>query len=642
MELNLVGNYIALGLVAILALFYFERRYFPTLASKFFAASLIATAVTAIFDTFGGILINMGDKAPLWLNMTVNSIFFISNILTTSLMAMILFAKILEHVHDDHCMIRAKIAISSLFISYFILTIVNITTGIFFYFEDGFYKRGPLNSLGYLFVGVQMALVMVCYFRHKQFATKTMKRVLLQSFPIAILCIVIQLLLPDVLLNAIIMSLVCLVMYLNFQNRRPGVHSITDLNDRYRFFKFIEDSLAMEKGFRTYVIRIRNFDTINQKYGHKVGDEALYLLAFSLERIIKESTVFHMNNMRFALVVPYSADVTEEECYEKIRDFFKRGIDYYDDTFYFEYTLVEHPEMTGTNATDIYEALEYGIDVAEERGLKHFVYTSDLTQKLFRRKYLIRRLAKIDREHGYDVLYQPVHCMKNDIFCSMEALIRLYEPDGTTISPAEFIPIAEQAEMINPITWFVIEESCKAISENPALNFVNISINLPMTQIFEPNFIETINAITDKYGVKHHQICLEFTERAIMSDFENAKATMDRIAAEGYRFFLDDFGMGYSNFNCLLKLPFKNVKLDRALTTTVNGRDKAGNIVYMLTELFHRMDLKVIAEGVETEEQMKILYEFGVDRIQGYYYAKPMKLPDVIKFYEENPHTFYI
>ena len=642
-NLIMVGNYISVVIVSILAFFYFEKRYFPSVASKYFATTLALTAVSATLDTITGLLIIEGPKIPLWIGYLLNSIYFVSNLLTTTFIAMTLFAKILEHVHDDYCLKRAKIAISSIFFSYFILVLVNIKTGIFFYFDNGYYCRGPLNSLGYAFVVLQMVFVMICFFRHKDFTTRAVKRALIQCFLLALVMFGIQLYFPNVLLNAIIMSLVSLIMYMNFQNYQPGVHMLNDINDRHRFFKYIETALASKKPFRTYVIKIKNFDTFNQKYGHKIGDDILSVFAFALERVIKGSSVFHMDNLRFAIVIPDNINVSPHEAYDRICAFFERGIEHDDERIILDYTLVEHPMMTAeSNANTFYEALEYGIDVAEEIGEKYFIFTPELSKANSRRKYLIKRLEVIDREHGYEVWYQPARCMSDGIYCSMEALIRLREPDGSIVNPGEFISIAEQADMIYPLTWFVIEESCRAICENPELKFANISINMPMRQIFDRGFLDRLNALTAEYGVRHHQICLEFTERDVMDDFNRIKVIMETIAKQGYRFFLDDFGMGYSNFNCLLQLPFTTVKLDRSLTSTVLGEGNEHNIVNMLTDLFHKMNLKVVAEGAETEEQIKALQKCGVDRIQGYYYAKPMDIAKLIAFYTKNPLKQYV
>jgi EAL domain-containing protein (putative c-di-GMP-specific phosphodiesterase class I) len=158
-----------------------------------------------------------------------------------------------------------------------------------------------------------------------------------------------------------------------------------------------------------------------------------------------------------------------------------------------------------------------------------------------------------------------------------------------------------------------------------------------MEQLFEENFVQELNRIVDGYGIDHSQICLELTERAMTDDFAKAKTYMERVTSLGYRFFLDDFGTGMSNFNCLLDLPFKNVKLDMCLTATIVTDTTQQTLVSTLTELFHKMDAFVIAEGAETEQQVELLAKYGIDRIQGYYFARPMRLDSLLDFYKKNP-----
>ena len=219
----------------------------------------------------------------------------------------------------------------------------------------------------------------------------------------------------------------------------------------------------------------------------------------------------------------------------------------------------------------------------------------------------------------------------------MEALIRLREPDGTLVSPAEFIPLAEQEGSIGPVTWFVIEEVCRFLKEHPELNGVSVSVNLPMPQLLEKGFAARLNGIVDQAGVQHRRICLEFTERAILENFQRTQGVMEQLTQEGFRFFLDDFGTGYSNFNCLLQLPFQIIKLDACLVQTgANGRNDFG-MVRTLTNLFHGMELDVIAEGAETAEDVAALKAQGVDRIQGFALARPMPEEKLLAFYGEHP-----
>jgi len=210
------------------------------------------------------------------------------------------------------------------------------------------------------------------------------------------------------------------------------------------------------------------------------------------------------------------------------------------------------------------------------------------------------------------------------------AAIRLREPDGSMISPAEFIPLAEQTGHINSITWFVLEEVCRMLKSHPELANVSVSVNLPMTQLLEKGFIPHFTGIVNQAGIDHHQICIEFTERAILENFEQTKEIMEQLTYDGFRFYLDDFGAGYSNFNCLLQLPFQFIKLDAGLLRSENS-----GLVGTLTKLFHDMDLRVIAEGAETPEEAEMLSRQGVDRVQGFVFARPMPDELLLDFYRD-------
>ena len=635
----LIGDYFALLLISILCLFYFESKFFLTAASKYFASCLVLTASTALLDILAtNLLLHPGVPPPI--NIAINTLYFIVNLLTTSAIALVLFSKILEHVYDEHCMKRAKKSLIILFSIYLAFVITNIWTGWLFYFDaNGIYQRGPLNAIGYFTTILQMVLVVICYVKNRKNVTKSMKRSLIQSFPIAIFCISIQIAFPNVLLNGLIMTLVILILFLNFQNQRPGVHTLTKLNDRHRFFKYLEDCIAGKVNFKIYFISIKNLESINQKYGHKSGDEVLYLFAFALEKLLRNSLAFHMDSTSFSLVITKPSEKKDDEDHlNKLYDFLNEGISFANERIFLEYTIVEHAlQEKHVDATEFYEELEYGIDIAEQQGTRYLLYNDSMTIAMHRKQYLISRLEKIDRDHGFEVWFQPIRCMTSNQFCSMEALVRLREPNDTMISPAEFIPIAEQTDMIDPITGFVIDETCRMMSKHKELSTVSASINLPMKQLLDPEFETRLNRIVDLYQIDHRRICLEFTERVMLNDFERTKDAMQSISANGYRFFLDDFGTGLSNFNCLLQLPFENIKLDRSLTSTVTDPESDVGLVSMLTKLFHRMDLTVIAEGVETVEQVEILHNYGIDKIQGYYYAAPMNEKKLIDFYRQNP-----
>ena len=636
-----VGDYFALGLVIILCVFFFDSKIsirHMTAASKLFICCLVLTAATAVTDLLTGQLQQM-EQAPLWQSVVVNTLYFVVNIVTTSVMALYLFTKILEHTHSRHCMRNACIGLTVLFIVYMWFVLANLKNGWLFYFdEQDRYQRGPLNALGYIVTLLQLVLVGICYFRNRRNASRPMRRVLLQVFLVAPLCIIIQRTYPEIMLNGFLLALMDTVLFLTFQGQRQGVHALTELNDRHRFIGEVDRRIEKKDRFQLFLINIRNFGSINQKYGHLFGNEYLYQFAFSMEKILPDSLSFHMNGTVFAIIQRYTNENVAEEQSGELLAFMERGIRCMNQDINADYVMVHYvSDGEETNAAELYESLEFAGITAYEKKQRYVRCGGEIREEMGRRRYLRERMQDVSRENGFEVWFQPVQCLKDKRFCSMEALIRLREPDGNYISPGEFIPLAEQTGQISAITWFVLKEVCRILKSVPELENVNVSINLPMTQLLENGFVPRFISIVNQAGVRHRQICIEFTERAILDNFQQTQHIMQQLAQEGFRFYLDDFGTGYSNFNCLLQLPFQIIKLDACLMHMEKNGLPDYTMVRTLTKLFHDMNLVVIAEGAETEEEVAMLQLQGVDRVQGYALAKPMPVVQLKNFYREHP-----
>lgn len=637
--MNFIGDFFALGLVLVLSVFFFDGTFALTKTSKFFLTSLLMTALTAVSNLLTGYLMGRPDT-PLWLNMAVNSLYFCVNIFATTSIALYVLARILEHSHEKHCLRNAYVGLGICFAFYLTVIILNLWTGWLFYFnEQNQYCRGPLNSIGYMVAVCQVILVLICYLRNRKNANLSIKRVLIDIIPIFVMCTCLQRMYPEIMLNSFSMSMVDTVLFLIYQGQREGVHVLTKLNDRHRFFDSVDEKIKNGSVFQAFLINLKDFGMINQKYGHVFGDEALYQFAFALERLIKNSKAFHMNGTVFALLIPYLDQQTADRHLQTLLNFLESGILCANNEIHFEYVLVEY--ITSAEETDtesFYEKLEYAAAKAYRNRSRFIHYTPSLGEEMQRRRYMIERLQSIDVQHGFEVWYQPIKCMKTNRFCSMEALIRLREPDGRLVSPGEFIPLAEETGMIGLITWFVLEQVCQTLQNNPVLQYTSVAVNLPMAQLMENSFVVRLNSIVDRYGLDHRRIILEFTERAILENFEQVKYVMREIRKEGYRFYLDDFGAGYSNFNCLLQLPFEVVKLDATMIQLDLGETGQRNLglIKMLISFLHQNNILVVAEGVETQALSQRLQEQQIDRIQGYLFAAPMPEKDLIAFYEKS------
>ena len=194
--------------------------------------------------------------------------------------------------------------------------------------------------------------------------------------------------------------------------------------------------------------------------------------------------------------------------------------------------------------------------------------------------------------------------------------------------------MAEENGLIDSISWIVLEKVCRFLGEHPQLPLKNISINMTGQQILDPTFIGRIEGNLDQYGVDGSRLRIEITERTITEDYAEVRKVMAYLAGKGIQFYLDDFGTGYSNLASMLSLPFEAIKFDQSLINMMNGTDKGLRTISLLADIMHENDYYIVAEGVETAEQMKLAKERSLDRIQGYYYAKPMPGEDLVSFLE--------
>ena len=207
------------------------------------------------------------------------------------------------------------------------------------------------------------------------------------------------------------------------------------------------------------------------------------------------------------------------------------------------------------------------------------------------------------------------------------------------ISPAEFIPLAEETGLIGELSWIVLEGTCRLLGSGRAPDLRSVSINLSMQQFAEQELISRIVDSLDRNGVPHDRLKVEITERVLLQDMDRMRTAMAEMASRDIHFYLDDFGTGYSNLSCVLDLPFECVKLDQSLVAEFPDDQRADLLVRTLVCLFHNMGLQVMAEGVEAVPQAETLARYGADWIQGYYYARPMPESELIPFLKEKNHA---
>jgi EAL domain-containing protein (putative c-di-GMP-specific phosphodiesterase class I)/GGDEF domain-containing protein len=235
--------------------------------------------------------------------------------------------------------------------------------------------------------------------------------------------------------------------------------------------------------------------------------------------------------------------------------------------------------------------------------------------------------------NGFSVHYQPIFSIAEQRIVSAEALVRLKDETLGFIPPGEFIPISERNGSIHRIGSFVLDSACAFMGREKLAErgIAFIEINLSVAQCVRPDLPKQVIAAAEKNGIETNRICLEITETAAAGSSGKFVQNLKALSKAGFFLALDDFGTGYSNIKYLMELPFSHVKLDRSMVNawfeSVKGRIMLESSIAMLK----RMDMKIVAEDVETAEQVRALTELGCDYLQGYYYSRPVPAPDFIE-----------
>jgi EAL domain-containing protein (putative c-di-GMP-specific phosphodiesterase class I) len=235
--------------------------------------------------------------------------------------------------------------------------------------------------------------------------------------------------------------------------------------------------------------------------------------------------------------------------------------------------------------------------------------------------------------------YQPQIALQTGRIAGVEALLRWQHPRLGLLGPDRFIPLAEETALIEPIGQWVLETACRQ-NRDWQRHYgwsVSSAINVSARQFYQPGLYELVEATLQRYNLAPSQLELELTESMLMQDPEKAQTTLYRLKELGVRLALDDFGIGYSSLNYLRQFPVDTLKIDRQFVQQLNSNAKNVAIITTLIELAERLNLKVIAEGIETEEQMIFLKEQDCEEGQGYFLARPMSAIKFEEYMQSNP-----
>ena len=243
-------------------------------------------------------------------------------------------------------------------------------------------------------------------------------------------------------------------------------------------------------------------------------------------------------------------------------------------------------------------------------------------------------LRRALRRDELELHYQPRLDLGTGRIVGLEALVRWRHSERGLLAPCEFVPLAEQSGLIVPLGYWVISRALRDMQAllECGLEPLHMAVNLSFRQFQDSQLLSTLSRLISERGVEAQWLEFELTETAVMRRSDLVKQTMDALGRLGVRFSLDDFGTGFSSFVHLNSLPIALLKIDKSFVGGMEGREENRKLVHAMINLAHNLKLEVVAEGVETPEQLALLRDFGCDQVQGYFISKPLPLADLVEY----------
>ncbi|ACK70325.1 diguanylate cyclase/phosphodiesterase with Chase sensor [Gloeothece citriformis PCC 7424] len=398
-----------------------------------------------------------------------------------------------------------------------------------------------------------------------------------------------------------------------------------------------------------YFLDIDRFKVINEGLGHEAGDFVLLETAQRLQgQLNNKAQLARVGGDEFAIWLNSLVSIDEAtEIANYLQQILNQPFFWKGQEIYTSVSIGIAFNRTGAkfNSEELLRDANIAMYQAKNSGKVHYeMFASGMREQVINRLQIETDLRRSIKQQEFQLFYQPIISLKTGKIAGVEALVRWKSVKRGFISPGEFIPIAEETGLIIPLGEWILQEACSQMrqwhqqfSQNPPLF---ISVNLSGRQFSQPNLVQQVQYILETINLERNTLKLEITESMMMNDVEAAIDLLRRLKDLGLRLSIDDFGTGYSNLSYLHRFPIDTLKIDQSFVRRMNSQesqDRYAQIVRTVIMLGHNLELDVIAEGIETEEQMHILKSLGCEYGQGYYFAKPLPSPEVTELLKKDP-----
>jgi diguanylate cyclase (GGDEF)-like protein len=411
---------------------------------------------------------------------------------------------------------------------------------------------------------------------------------------------------------------------------------LTGLPNHNHFFALLDQAMAKRQGnehlaFAT--LDLDGFDEINDALGYAGGDEVLTELGKRLRDAITPSTLIaRLGSDEFALMVTGKNAEVAEFVIETVREALARPIWLNQVVQVGASVGLAVAPRDGATRDELTRRADLALRTAKRRGRGTVVaFASEMEAEFQEQRFIKREAARTLAARGFDVHYQPIVAADGGAIAGVEALLRWEHPTRGMIPPAQFVPVVEEAGLMDQVGEFVLR---RAVSDAARWDGLYVSVNLSPVQVRDRGFIDVVAAVLQESGFPPSRLVLEMTEGVLIENPEETTARLLELRALGVQLALDDFGSGYSSLRYLQTLPFDKLKIDRSFVAALDKSANGGVIIQAIVALGRALGMGVVIEGIETEQQRVLLRLAGCNEMQGYLFAKPAPREEITRLLE--------
>ncbi|MGN0072706.1 MAG: EAL domain-containing protein [Coriobacteriales bacterium] len=521
--------------------------------------------------------------------------------------------------------------------------VLNHFNGLVYYVDSSYiYHRGPAVYVNHVMSAIYMIFGFVYLIHYRKVLTADKFVALLMMFPLNIIAVLIQLFIPEMLVEIFMTTMTIMLVTIVVQRPEEMINPVVGVRSRIAYETDMGKAFMVKKPMSVIFVKLTNARSVATVLGHTSNNDLMRRIGAELTQSCAHhklgASVYYLEEGAFAAMSECGDEQRVEQAAQEISRRVARrlnidqlALDFkpcvcyvrcpgdidscetllsFGDTFYTYLPSGTCPTVVGRMEDPSMLQLQLDLDAILHRAV---------------------------REQRFEMYYQPIFDVRTGRFASAEALIRLNDEDYGFISPALFIPAAEKNGTILQIGEFVIEDVCRFLercnSEGVPLSYVEL--NLSMVQCMQQDLAQSIMACIERHGLRPEQLNLEITETSANTAQDIVETNMNALAQQGVYFSLDDFGTGYSNVSRIFELPFRIVKLDKSLADRV-GSQSERSFLLQLVLMLKEIGLEVVVEGLETRDAVELFSAMGCDYIQGYYFSRPLPEEDFLRFLREH------